>query len=135
MADQFGMTVEERNRQNFKEMAEKASQVQKERQERHESISNAVGRAISTDFNTAEMTVTAKSLLNGKITPNKFGVDKAIDFSNQCNTAIGSLEKKLITARTTAGFLSLHGKFDAYRNKVQEIETIEEQINLFKKFI
>lgn len=131
----FGMTYEEMNRKTFKAMAENATKVKQERQDRHESMGNALNKAFSKEHDTAKMTTTANALLSGELNASNFDVDKAVEFTGECRAAINSLEKKLLTTGTTAGLLAHQGKIDAYKNKMQEIETIKSQIQLFKTFI
>lgn len=128
------MTNQQRNKQHLKEMAESVEQRQKASKERHEKISGGLARSNS-EYDIDEMTNTANGLLSGEIKPDELGIDGAIEFTNQCNTAIGSLEKKLLDERTTAGFLLQQGKIDAYKGKQEEVENIESKISLFKTFI
>lgn len=134
MAEQYGMTNEERNKQHFKDMAEKSAERQKASKERFEKLSNGFAKSMA-QYDVNDLTNTANGLLSGEITPDKFGVEKAIEFSGECRTAIDSLEKKLLTQRTTAGMLKLQGKVDAYKSKLDEIKDIEDKMTLFKNFI
>lgn len=133
--ESFGMTVEEMNRKNNKEAVENLSAVQKERQDRHESMGNALSRAFSKDYDTAKLTATGNALLSGELNASNFEPEKAVEFSAECRTAIESLEKKLFKERTTAGLMLHQGKMDAYKSKMQEIDDVKSQIQLYKTFV
>ncbi|MFD4927697.1 hypothetical protein ACFWMS_02060 [Peribacillus butanolivorans] len=135
MKDQVLMTVEQINRNNLEGLAEKVAERQQASLERHNKIADAFGRAMSQNYNISEMTATANGLLDGSVNPKEFGMDNAVEFTNQCNTAVRDLNKKLLHTKTSAGMAYMQGRLDSYIKLKQETEETESKIALFEKFI
>lgn len=135
MAEQYGLTNEQRNKQHLTEMAEKSAERQKANLERHNAIANGFGRAMAQEYNLSEMTATANGLLSGELNGKNFDAERAIVFTNQCNSAISDLTKKLQHTKTSAGLAYMQNRIDSYKKLQQEIEDAESKIALFKNFI
>ncbi len=129
------MTVEQMNNQHLQEMAERVGDRQKASLERHNAIANGFGRAMSQDYNLSEMAITANGLLEGSINPKKFGIDNAVKFTSQCNSAIKALEKDIQHKKTSAGLAYMQNRLDSYKKLQQEVNDAEGKIALFKNFI
>jgi hypothetical protein len=135
MSNEMGMTNEQRNKQHLQEMAEKSAKRQQESLERHNAIANGFGNTMAKDYNLSEMTATANGLLSGELNAKNFDAEKAILFTNQCNTAIKELNKNLQHTKTSAGLAYMQNRLDSYKKLQQEIDDAEGKIALFKNFI
>ncbi|TFH63495.1 hypothetical protein [Peribacillus frigoritolerans] len=135
MKDQVGMTVGQINRNNLEELAEKVAQRQQASLERHQKIANGFGRSMNQNYNISEMTATANGLLDGSINPKEFGMENAVEFTNQCITAVRDLNKKLQHIKTSAGMAYMQNRLDSYKKLKQETEDTESKIALFENFI
>lgn len=135
MADFYGMTNEQRNKQYLQEMAERSAERQKASAERFQKLSNGFGERMAKNYDLSEMTATANGFLDGSINPKELGVERCNEFTNQCNSVISELEKKLQNVKTSAGLAYVQNRLDSYKKQKQEIDDIESKITLFKNFI
>ncbi|MBT2254805.1 hypothetical protein [Priestia megaterium] len=117
------------------ELQEKMSNTQKASNKRYESISNGLVKAYSQTYTLEDLTQKANDFLDGNINPKDLGVEKCSEFTDQCNSALRSLERDLLELKTSAGFSLQHGRTEQYKDTQQEIKNVEAKADLFKKFI
>ncbi|MFT8311590.1 MAG: hypothetical protein ABF629_10515 [Sporolactobacillus sp.] len=102
--------------------------------ERLDSMAAALGAELS-PVNITDLEVTADAFLDGSIDPKELGVERCMQFTEECRSAINSLEKKVLSSRAAAGFSLMQGKTEQYKELAQEIEQIESRIEKFSQFI
>ncbi|MEW4264140.1 hypothetical protein Q0N30_10645 [Priestia megaterium] len=117
------------------ELQERMSNKQKASNKKYENISNGLTKAYSKTYTLGDLTQEANGFLNGSINPKDLGVKKCIEFTDQCNSALRSLDRKLLELKTSAGFSLQHGRTEQYKGTQQEIKNVEGKAELFKKFI
>ncbi|MGG0418255.1 hypothetical protein ABEY52_19655 [Priestia aryabhattai] len=102
---------------------------------KYENISNGLTKAFSQTYTLEDLTQKANGFLNGSINPKDLGVEKCIEFTDQCNSALRSLEREVLELKTSAGFSLQHGRTEQYKDTQEEIKNVEAKADLFKKFI
>ncbi len=135
MADYTGKTIQQMNKENLKRISEQVAKRQQESAERFAKLSNGLGTAFSKNYDLAEVTNTAKGLLEGKIDAKKMGKDWCIEYTAICKMAIKDQDLKLLELKTSAGMAYLQNRIESYKKLQQEYENVDATINLLRTFI
>ena len=119
------------------QIIEKIEQKQQRENERHNKLVKGLENNYKqkNDFNIEEMVATAHGFLDGSIDPVKLGMDKCIEYTAQCNSAIKVLSHKERELRLIVGLSAQQNKLEQYKKATQEIEQIRGTIELFETFI